>query len=217
MKTFAVIGLGSFGYYLTRALVNLGHDVLAIDTDEDAVNRVSSIASKAIIADCTDPQAVAALGLTEYDSVNVSLGGNIDASVLTTLNLKEAGVQHIVAKALTETHGKALEKVGANEVVLPRRDMAARLAHRLVHADILEFVPLGSDYGIMEAAPRADQIGKSLTELDFRKQYNVSVIVVRQLVPDEILVAPDGDFVVKDSDILVLLGRNEDLEVLQTV
>ena len=215
MRSYAVIGVGTFGYYLAKSLVEMGCEVLAMDTREEAVARVQEIASKAVVSDSTDRAALEALGLGEFDGVIVSLGGNIGASVLTTLNLKEMGVRHVVARAVSEPHGRALQRLGADEVVLPRRDMADRIAHRLVHSDVLEHVPLGSDYGIVESAPGKEMLGKSLAELDFRKRYNLTVIVVRQLVPDEIVVAPDGTFVVKDSDILVLLGRNEDLEAFR--
>lgn len=211
MKNFAIIGLGSFGYYLSRTLTELGQEVLAIDADEAAVEQVMNFVSKAVVADSTDRTALEALGLSDFEAVVVSLGGNIDASVLATLNLKEIGVKRIVAKAITEAHGKVLERLGADDVVFPRRDMAVRVAHRLVNADVLEFAPLGSDYGIIESAPSKEMVGRSLSELDFRRKYNLSIIVVRQLVPDKIVVAPDGSFIVKDSDILVMLGRNEDL------
>jgi trk system potassium uptake protein TrkA len=214
MNTFAIIGLGSFGYYLSKSLTDLGKEVLAVDTDEAAIERVKGWVQRAVITDSTNPDALKALGVVEYDAVIVSLGENIEASVLTTLNLKDLGVRYIVARAITEAHGRLLGKVGANDVVFPRRDMADRLALRLINADILEFVPLGSDYGILESVPSPEMVGRTLGELNFRKHYNLTVIVVRQLVPDEIIVSPDGSFVVKDSDILVLLGHNKDLEKL---
>jgi len=215
MKTFAIFGLGSFGYFLAKDLTDLGQEVLAVDADETAVEKVMDFVSKAVVADSTDRSAIEALGLQDYDAVIVSLGENIEASVLTTLNVKELGADFIVAKAINEPHGKILERIGANEVVFPRRDMAQRLSYRLVNADILEFVPLGSDYSIIESAPTTEMVGGTLAGLDFRGNYGLTVIVVRQLVPDEILVSPDGSFVVKDSDILVLLGRNEDLEAFR--
>ncbi len=215
MKTYAIFGLGSFGYYLAKSLINLGQEVLAVDSNEAVVEKVMDFVSKAVVADSTDRAALEALGLHDYDAVIVSLGEHIEASVLTTLNLKDLGVNYIVAKAITEPHGRILEQIGANDVVFPRRDMAHRLAYRLVNADILEFVPLGSDYGIIESAPSAEMVGKTLAELDFRMNYNLTVILVRQLIPDDIIVAPDGSFIVKDSDILVLLGHNEDLEILR--
>jgi trk system potassium uptake protein TrkA len=215
MKNFVVIGVGTFGYYLTRRLAEMGHEVLAMDVREDQVKRVAEFASKAVLADSTDRGALEALGVADCDAVVVSLGGNIGASVLTTLNVKEMGVRRIIARAVTDPHGRALQRLGADEVVLPRRDMAERIAQRLVNVDVLEFVPLGSDHSILESAPSKEMLGKSLAELDFRRRYGVNVILVRQVVPDSILVAPGADFVVKDSDILVLLGRNEDLDAFR--
>ena len=215
MKNFAILGLSSFGYFLSRTLSDQGQEVLAIDSEEAKVENVTDLVSKAVVADCTDRAALEALGLNDYDVVVIGLGGHIEASVLTMLNLKELGVEYVMAEAITEAQGKVLDRLGANDVIFPHRDMAERVAYRLVNSDVLEFVPLGSDYGIIESAPTMKMVGKTLAELDFRRKYNLLVIVVRQLVPDEILVSPEGSFVVKDSDILVLMGRNEDLEVLR--
>jgi len=215
MRSFAVIGVGTFGYFLCRAFAEAGHEVMAIDSKESSVERVRDIAAKAVIADASDRTALEALGLGEFEAVVVSLGEHIDASVLTTLYLKELGVKHIVVKAISIDHGKVLERVGADEVVFPERDMAERVAYRMVNAEVLEFIPLEGDYSIVEWAPGKEMVGKSLADLHLRRDYNVTVILVRQVVPEGVEVAPGGDFVVKDSDVLVVLGRNEDLEKLR--
>ncbi|MFO7767404.1 MAG: TrkA family potassium uptake protein [bacterium] len=215
MKSFAVIGVGTFGYFLCRSFASAGHEVMAIDTDEPSVERVRDIAAKAVIADASDRKALEALGLSEFEAVVVSLGEHIDASVLTTLYLKELGVKQIVVKAISADHGKVLERVGADEVVFPERDMAERVAYRMGNADVLEFIPLEGDYSLMEWAPDKEMVGKTLGELHLRRDYNVTVILVRQLVPEGVEVAPGGDFMVKDSDILVVLGQDEDLKKIR--
>jgi trk system potassium uptake protein TrkA len=212
MNNYAVIGVGNFGYFLCKAFAAAGHDVLAVDASEEAIQRVMDVASKAVIADASDRSALEALGLEEFDVVLVSLGEHIDASVLTTLYLKEIGVEKIVVKAISVDHGKVLERVGADEVVFPERDMAERVVYRLVNADVLDFIAIGSEYSLMEWAPHQSMVGKTLAELDFRKKYNVQIILVRSVIPEGVTVAPDGSFVVKDSDVLVILGHNEDLD-----
>ncbi len=215
MKRFAIIGVGSFGYFLCRAVAASGHEILALDCDETAVEKVRDIVSTAVIADATDRAALRELELETFDTVMVNLGERIEASVLATLYLKELGAKNIVVKAVSEDHGTVLERVGADEVVYPDRDMAVRVAYRMCDQDVLEFIPLGADYSLLEWAPRRDMVGRTLADLHLRRDYNVSVILVQQLVPEKVVVAPGGDFLVKDSDILVLLGRNEDLEVLR--
>jgi trk system potassium uptake protein TrkA len=215
MKNLAIIGVGNFGYFLCKALAERGHEVLAVDADEDAVERAARIVSHAVIADATDRTALAALGLSDFDTVIVSLGGHIDASILTTLYLKEMGIGNIIVKAISEDHMKVLDRVGADEVVFPERDMAERLAYRLAEADVLEFIPMGSDYSLVEWAPPQEMVGRSLGDLHLRREHNVTVILVRQVVPEQLVVAPDGQFVVKDSDVLVLLGRNEEVDRLR--
>jgi trk system potassium uptake protein TrkA len=215
MKNLAIIGVGNFGYFLCKSLSERGHEVMAVDADEGAVERAAAIAANAVVADATDRAALEALGLKDFDSVIVSLGEHIDASVLTTLYLKEMGVRNVIVKAISEDHMKVLDRIGADEVVFPERDMAERLAYRLADADVLEFIPIGSDYGLVEWAPAQEMVGHSLKDLHLRREHNVTVILVRQVIPDQVVVAPDGDFVVKDSDVLVLLGRNEDLDLLR--
>jgi len=215
MKNLAIIGVGNFGYALCKALSERGHEVLAIDVDETAVERAAAVASGAVVADAADRAALEALGLREFETVIVSLGEHIDTSVLTTLYLKEMGIRHVVVKAVSQDHMTVLDRIGADEVIFPERDMAERLAYRLAEADVLEFIPIGSGYGLVEWAPPREMVGRTLKELDLRREHSVTVILVRQVVPDQAVVAPGGDFVVKDSDVLVLLGSNEDLDRLR--
>jgi trk system potassium uptake protein TrkA len=154
--------------------------------------------------------------LNELDGVVVSLG-QIESSVLATLHLKELKIKRIISKALSEEHGKILEKVGATEVVFPEKDMASRVARTLTHENILEYVPLAEGYSIVEIAPPMSFMGKSLGELDLRREYAVQVIIVKELVPENIVPVPMADYVIKDSDVLVIMGRDEDLKKIQNL
>lgn len=216
MRSFAIIGMSSFGYFLARVLAEEGVEVMAIDLDEEKIEKIKSSVQKAVIADGTDRATLANLGLNELDGVVVSLG-QIESSVLATLHLKELNIRRIVSKALSEEHGKILERVGATEVIFPEKDMALRVARTLTHDNILDHVPLAEGYSIVEIAPPSSLLGKSLGELDLRNRYNVQVIVVKELVPENVVLVPTADYVIKDSDVLVIMGRNENLKKIQSL
>ncbi|MDZ7374566.1 MAG: TrkA family potassium uptake protein [candidate division KSB1 bacterium] len=215
MRSFAVIGVSSFGYYVCRYLVERGFYVLAIDNDEAKINRVKEIVQKAVIADATDKEALERLGLGDFDAVIVSLGDRIDASILVTLYLRQLGVKEIIAKAITEDHGKILDLIGATTVLFPEKDSAYRLAHSLDSASVLDYIPLTPGISIIEMAAPSEFLGKTLAELDLRRRFNVQVVMIKELVPEKVTVVPSGDHVLKDSDVLVVLGRDEDLQKLQ--
>ncbi len=217
MRTFAVIGMSSFGYYVCRYLAERGFYVLAIDNDEAKINRVKEIVHKAVIADATDKEALERLGLGDFDAVIVSLGDRIDASILVTLYLRQLGVKEIIAKAITEDHGKILDMIGATTVLFPERDSAYRLAHSLDSVAVLDYIPLTPGVSIIELAPPPSFLGKTLAQLDLRRKYNVQVVMIKELVPENVVVVPGGDHVIKDSDVLVVLGRDDDLKRLQEV
>jgi len=217
MRRFAVVGLSSFGYFLTKFLSERGLPVMAIDNDEAKIDKVKPFIHKAIIADATDRETLANLGLQEFDVVVVSLGEKIDASILVVLYLRELGVKEIVAKAITEDHGKVLSIIGATTVVFPERDMANRLAHILEGVSLLDYIPLGSGYGIVELAPPYSFLGKTLRELDLRNRYGIQVIVVKEIIPENVIVVPRADHVIKDSDVLVVVGKEEDLRRVQSL
>ena len=216
MRSFAIIGMSSFGYFLAKVLAEEGVEVMAIDLDEEKIEKIKSSVHKAVIADGTDRATLAKLRLNELDGVVVSLG-QIESSVLATLHLKELHMRRIVSKALSEEHGKILEMVGATEVVFPEKDMALRVARTLTHDNILDHVPLAEGYSIVEIAPPSSLLGKSLGELDLRNRYGVQVIVVKELVPENVVLVPTADYVIKDSDVLVIMGRNENLKKIQSL
>ncbi len=216
-RSVAVIGLSSFGYYLCRYLSEAGTDVLALDIDEDRIDDVKSFVKRAIVGDAKEKATLSRLGLEEFDAVVVSVGESLDASILITMYLRELGVKEILTKALTEDHAKILNMIGASTIIFPERDMAKRIAHTLCHTSLLDYISLGKEYGIIEMAPPRSWIGKSLAELQIRNNYNVQVVMIKELVPENTIIIPGGGHIVKDSDILVVIGSNEDLDQLDKI
>ncbi len=211
---FAVIGLGSFGGHCAKTLYKNGHEVLAVDSNKDRIEEMKTYVSHAVNMEAAGKENLEALGLQEMDVVVVSLGPNMEASILTVLFLHEMRVKRIVAKALSEDHLKILEAVGATEVIYPERDMAIKTALKLSNPNVLEYLPLPSGFGIQEIAPPEKFIGKSLRELDLRNKLGILVIAIRELVPEKINLAPSADFVIKDSDIMVIIGEDAQLAKL---
>jgi trk system potassium uptake protein TrkA len=208
---FAVIGYGSFGSNMAKTLFAKGHEVLVIDKDRERISAAKDFATNAVMSDSAVKENLEALGLRDMDVVVVSMGHEMEASVLTTLYLRELGAKRILTKALSEDHAKVLEAVGATEVVYPEKDMAVRTALRLSSPNILEYLPLSHGITIQEIAPPARFIGKTLKEIDLTNRYGVQVVAVKEIISDHVVVIPRADFVVKDSDILVLIGEEEQL------
>ncbi len=209
---FAVIGLGSFGFNVARTLYERGYEVVAIDKDKDRIEEAKSFSSHAVLTDASAKENLEALGIRDMDVVVVSLGSAMEASILTVLHLHELGIKRIVAKASTEDHGKILDAVGATEVINPEKDMAVRTALKLTSPHILECLPLVSGVSIEEVAPPERFIGKSLRELDLRNKYGIQVIAVRELIPERTVYVPPADFVIKDSDVLIVMGDEKMLD-----
>lgn len=211
MKRFAVIGLGKFGFHVAKELYNEGNEVIAIDKNPDLVQEIDPFCTEAITMDATDKEKLRSLGLEEMDGVVVSIGSDISVSVLLTLHLQELGVTNILAKAIDEDHGKVLRKVGATEVIHPEKAMAVKVAQGLSRPNILDFIPLSEEYQLLQIAPPSAFVGKSLRRLNLRAKYNVNVIAVKEIIPDNTILVPSPDFVIKDSDILIVLGKNTDI------
>jgi len=214
-KQFAVIGLGNFGFYLAVALFQKGHEVLGIDINPRQVQEIRDQVSRAVIADASDPQALKELELEKMDAVVVSIGSVLNSSILATLNVKDMGVKRVVAKAVSNAHGRILEKIGADEIYFPEKDMALTAAQRLDNPNILDYLPLMEGYSIAQLAPPREFIGKTLMELDLINRLGIQIIAIKELVPENVVMIPTGRLVVKDSDILFLLGPDPALAALQ--
>jgi len=205
-KQFAVIGLGNFGFYMAIRLSELGHEVLGIDKNTKLVQEIRDSVSRAVIADATDPLALRELELEKMDAVVVAIGSVLNNSILATLNVKDLGAKRIVAKAVSEPHGRILRKIGADEIYFPEKDLALTAAQRLDNPNVMDYLPFLEGYSIVQLAPPAAFIGKTLIDLDLINRYGVQVIAIKELVPEKMVMIPTGRFVVKDSDVLFLLG-----------
>ncbi|HRD02523.1 MAG TPA: TrkA family potassium uptake protein [Candidatus Saccharicenans sp.] len=211
---FAIIGLGSFGSYLARTLYDKGHEVMVIDKNKDRVEEAKDFSTQAVWMDSADKESLKALGVQDMDVVVVSLGPEMEPSILTVLYLHELGVSRIMAKALSGDHGKILEAIGATDVIYPERDMAIRLAQKLSSRNVLEYLPLAENISIQEIVPPESFIGKKLKDLNLTNRYHVQVIAIKQLVPEKLIFIPGADFVIKDSDVLVVMGEEDNIAEL---
>ncbi|MBI5896130.1 MAG: TrkA family potassium uptake protein [Desulfobacterales bacterium] len=217
MKRFAVIGLGNFGFHAAKALYEDGNEVVAIDTDKARVQAIDPFCTEAVVLDSTDKEALKTLGLEDMDGVIVSTGTKISTSVLICLYLQEIGVKKILAKALDDDHGKILRRVGATEIIHPERDMAVRISRGLSRPNVLDFIPLAEEFDLIQVGPPRDFIGKSLKDLNLRAKHNVHIIAIKELVPENFILVPSANFVIKDSDILIMLGKSEDIRRIKAL
>ncbi len=217
MKRFAVIGLGNFGFHAAKALFEDGNEVLAIDTDKGRVQAIDPYSTEAVVLNATNKDELRSLGLENMDGVIVSTGTKISISVLICLYLQEMGVKKILAKALDDDHAKILRRVGATEVIHPERDSALRVSRSLSRPNILDFIPLAEEFDLVQVEPPRDFIGKSLKDLNLRAKYNVHIIAIKELVPENFVLAPPADFTIKDSDILVILGKTADIKRIKAL
>lgn len=213
-EQFAVVGLGRFGRAVCATLHGLRYEVLAVDRDEKLVNQALTdrIADHVVCLDTTEPSALKEAGLFEFDIVIVAIGNYLAESIITTLNLKEGGVKHIVAKASSEVHVKLLKKVGADRVVFPEREMGCELARSLTRPRILDQFELDPDHSIVEIAVPEKFEGKTLAELDLRKSYGISVLAVGQ--EDNLQINPAPTASLKKGLVMVVIGSNRDLDRL---
>jgi trk system potassium uptake protein TrkA len=212
---FAVIGLGNFGFHVAKTLFEEGNDVMALDKDEDMIQRIRPYCSQAIIGDATQKDLLLSLGLEQMDANIVSMGGNANAATLITLYLREMKVKRIVVKTTNEDHGKILRNVGATDIIFPEKDMAIKVARNLAAPDILDYLPMSGDYIIAEIAPISELVGKSLAQLGLRAKYNVNVIGIKELIPENFILVPNADFIIKDSDVLLVIGTRKDINKIK--
>ncbi|WP_077367194.1 potassium channel family protein [Anaerosalibacter sp. Marseille-P3206] len=213
MKQFAVIGCGRFGSSIAKTLYKLGHEVLAIDKDEELVQEISDCVTHAVQADVMDENVMKDLGIRNFDVVIISIGSNLEASIFATLISKELGVKSIIAKAQNELHGKVLKQIGADKIVFPERDMGIRVAHNLVSTNILDFIELSPDYSIVEITAVSEWEDKTLKELKLPTKYGINVMAIKR---DECInISPYADDEILKGDILVVIGNTKDIEKIE--
>lgn len=228
MRQIAVIGLGKFGSSVALTLTEKGQEVLAIDKDETKVHDISESVAQAVQLDATDEKALRAVGIENIDAAVVSMGRDLESSILITLTLKEMGIKEIVSKAVSEMHGKVLRKVGATRVVFPERDMGSHIALSLVSPSTMEQIQLSDKHSIVETVAPAEFAGKTLKELRIRGQYGVNVIAIRHRTPtvteegvsdieEQLVVSPGAEDMINEGDILVVVGDNKNIQRLQSL
>ena len=213
MKSYLVICLGRFGSECARQLCALGAEVLAMDIHSELVQRVAGDVTHAVVGDAQDKEVLKALGAENFDCAIIAIGDDLASSVLTAVNLKELGVPYIVCKAHDETHRRVLEKLGVDRVVIPEQEHAQRLGRSLYSHNVLDYIELSPDYGILEVPAPKSWVGKTLKELNVRAKMGVNIIAVES--GEKTNVSPAADYRIQSGDIMVVLGDNMALEAVQ--
>lgn len=213
-KQYIVIGMGRFGRSVSKALSDLGQDVLAVDSDEAPVSDIAPFVTHAVQTNAMDEKSLAALGIGNFDVAIVSMGTDIQSSILITMLCKQMGVKYVLAKAQNELHGKVLEKTGADKVVFPERDMGLRVAHNLAASSVLDYIEILGDLRMVNISAAKSWIGKDLAALGFRQKYGVNVIAIkRQNAPMN--ASPHGADVIECGDTLVVVGDQSSIVKLE--
>ncbi len=225
MKQFAVIGLGTFGGRVARTLMSKGTEVIGIDVDPNRIEEFKDELTQVMALDATNEEALAHSGVLDVDAVVVAMGEKMEAAVLATAILRRLGAGHIVARASSELYAEILRTVGADRTVLIEVQMADQIAKSLLAPDVLEQITLSSGHSLVEMKPRRDMIGRKLGELDIRRSYGVNIVAIKKRIP---IVTDSGessydvrtndipgpDDRIEESDILVVVGRDADIERL---
>jgi len=209
-KYICIIGLGEFGSELAREL-SRQFEVLALDQDANLVNAISDEVQRAMTLDVRDFASLSSVVTQDFDEAVVSIGESLESSILATLHLKRIGVPVIRAKAKSQDHASILRSIGASDIIFPERETAQRVAAQMINPNLLDFIPLAEDYQVIDLASPNAFYGKSLRELNLRKDFGVFVIAIKELVPPRFVFMPDPDFVIKPSDILVAIGKEQDI------
>lgn len=209
-KQFVVIGCGRFGQSVATKLAELGAEVMVVDTKEEVIQSISEKVTYAVQADATDENAIKALGIRNFDVAIITIGSDIQSSILITLMVKEIGVGSIIAKAQNPQHAKVLYKIGANRVVFPEKEMGIKVAKSLMSSNVLDLIDISPEYSILEIRMNKEWVGKTLVEINMRRQYAISVIAIKRGDQININVAPDC--VLLKDDVLIVIGQNEDLK-----
>lgn len=213
-KQVVVIGLGRFGYFLAETLFTMGHQVLAIDSDEKKVQSIAARITHAVQADATDEAVLRKLGISNFDVAVVGIGSGIQYSVLCTILLKKLGVKYVISRAENELHGAILERIGADKVIYIEREMAAKIAHQLNFPDAVDYVPVAPNYGVAKLAKVPRFVGTSLGDLGFGQRAKGGVVALLLRREKEVIITPEPTEVVAHADMLIVSGSDDDIEKL---
>lgn len=211
-KQFVVFGLGRFGMSLACSLGKMGHEVLAVDNDEEAVSEAAPYVTQAVQADATNEAVLHELDVGSFDAAIIAIGSNIRDSIMITVLCKESGVPQVIAKAVDDLHAKILQKVGADRVVFPEQDMGQRIARLLDAPNIIELMELSEDYRIAEMRTPEKWCGRTIVEVNVRRNYGISVIGVRR--NESFIPSPGAEWVFEADDVLLVMGRAKDVEAV---
>jgi trk system potassium uptake protein TrkA len=215
MLRIVVLGVGNFGHFFTRRLATQKVEILAIDGDKEAIDEIAAHVTHAVVGDCTNRDLLDELDVGAFDYAVISLGSTMDASILATLHARSLGVPNIYVKAISQDHGRILELIGATKIIHPEREVAESLAEALGKPNVLDYIPLGEDYSIIEMEPSGALIGKSLEELDLRNRFGVTVIGVKEYLTGARRMNPPGSYVVNDDVSLLIMGRSDQIARLE--
>lgn len=209
---YLILGAGKFGSSIAKRLQELGQEVMIMDRDLEVVQRISDDVTWALQGDVTHEATLRELGVQNFDVVIVSIGKDVQSSIMVTLLLKEMGCKKIISKAVSDLHAKVLYRIGANRVVFPEREMGIRVAQNILNKNIFDFINLSEEYTIVEMAVKEDWIGKTIGEIDIRKNYELNILAIKSGGEFTIKITPQTMF--KEGDVLIVIGHNEDVEKL---
>ncbi len=212
MKQFIVLGLGKFGSAVATTLVELGYEVLGVDSDPERVNALKNKITEAVQADISEERTLTELGAQNFDAAIVGVGSDLESSILATIMLKEMGIKYIIAKAQNALHRKVLEKIGVNKVVFPERDMGIRIARSLITPNIKDYIELEPDYSVIEIEALPDFVDKTLSELDLRNKYGINVLAIKR--DNSFNISPQAKDVIKKGDFLIIIGETKKITKL---
>ena len=210
-KRFVVVGLGSFGSTVARALTEAGHEVIAIDLDGELIDRIAPQVARAVVGDATDVETLQRLGVSSADAAVVSTGNDITASILSALALNDLDVRELFAKVVSNDHARVMHRIGVTETIFPERDSATALAKRMGGNALLKYVALGAGFSIQEMGVPDSWSGKTIRELALRQEYEVTIVAVHDVLQDKIIASPNPDAALRDSDTLLLAGADDSL------
>ncbi|MDR0822895.1 MAG: TrkA family potassium uptake protein [Endomicrobium sp.] len=227
-KQFAVIGLGTFGYSVAVELASKGMQVLAIDNDEEIIDKISGSVTQAFVLDATDEKAVKDAGVADCDTVIIAIGGNIETSILSTLIVKDLGVNNVIVKCTSKWHLKVVAKLGASRVIYPEFEMAQKLVDGIINPNILEQIEISKGYNLVEIVAPQKYWGKPLKDTGIRSEYDINVIAIKRRQPfindegqndikDEMIVNPSADREINQNDILIVIGHQKSIEKMKNI
>ncbi len=212
-KQFVVFGLGRFGISLATTLSEAGYEVMVVDKSEEVIQEIAPLVTHAVQADSADMDTLKSLGIRNFDVAVVAIGKDIQSSIMTTLLLKELGIPYVIAKASSEIHERVLKKIGADRIILPEHEMGMRIATNLISGNILDYIQLSSEYSIVETSILSEWVGRSIVDIDLRNKYGINIIAVQR--KGNIEISPSPDFIIENEDLLVVVGSNKQLQLLE--